>query len=86
MLPYHPWDLGTRDEGTSDEAAVASLLQQTQVSGINGDTMQGVPADFLKAAQHLGFNIALQTEEDFPETDCSYLSSNVLTWEEFWIW
>ena len=50
LLPYNPWDVGTRDVGMSDADAVASLLVDTGARGFNGDTLQVVPYDFWNAS------------------------------------
>ena len=42
LLPFNPWDHGTRDNGQSDVESMVDVLVQTGASGMNGDTMNGV--------------------------------------------
>ena len=46
LLPYNPWDSGTRPEARGDAAALAALLEAVGADGFNGDTMQYVPRAF----------------------------------------
>jgi len=77
LFPETPWDMGTRDEGTSDWAAQAKLMAEIGADGILGDTMDGVPHAFLKAAEDIGTVLALQPEGLPPE---EALAWNEMTW------
>ena len=37
LLPYNPWDTGTRREPLDDQRALVALLKQTGGDGANGD-------------------------------------------------
>ena len=57
LLPYNPWDTGTRREAIwrhpgddSDARTFAALLSQTGGDGFNGDTMGYVGEEFWQAA------------------------------------
>ena len=62
LLPETPWDMGTRDEGATDWDALAKLLATVGADGILGDTMDGVPEAFLRAAEKAGRPLVLQPE------------------------
>jgi hypothetical protein len=36
MIPYNPWDQGTRDEGVPDYVSLAELLKEANADGFNG--------------------------------------------------
>jgi iron(II)-dependent oxidoreductase len=63
LLPYNPWDNGTRLEPTSDADAVAALLNSTGARGFNGDTLEVVPEAFWNAALRTGGPTAIEPEE-----------------------
>lgn len=77
LFPETPWDMGTRDEGVSDWVAQAKLMAEVGADGILGDTMDGVPHAFLKAAEDIGTVLALQPEGLPPE---EALAWNEMSW------
>jgi formylglycine-generating enzyme required for sulfatase activity len=77
LFPETPWDMGTRNEGSSDWVAQAKLIAEVGADGILGDTMDGVPHAFLKAAQDIGTTLALQPEGLPPE---EALAWNEMSW------
>jgi formylglycine-generating enzyme required for sulfatase activity len=63
MLPYNPWDVGTRREPVADPEAMAQLLKNTSAVGFNGDTMVDIPEAFFTAALSAGLpGVVLQPE------------------------
>jgi formylglycine-generating enzyme required for sulfatase activity len=77
LFPETPWDMGTRDEGTSDWTALAHLMAEIGADGILGDTMDGVPQVFLDASEKVGHPLALQPE-GLPAEEA--LKWNEMTW------
>jgi iron(II)-dependent oxidoreductase len=62
LLPTMPWDTGSRDPGVTPADATARLMKEFNVDGINGDTFEGIPSEYAKAADALGHPLALQPE------------------------
>lgn len=62
LFPETPWDMGTKEEGVSDWTAQARLMAEIGADGLLGDTMDGMPHAFLKAADKTGHPLALQPE------------------------
>ena len=62
LFPETPWDMGTREEGVSDWTAQARLMAEIRDDGLLGDTMDGMPYAFLKAADKTEHPLALQPE------------------------
>jgi len=77
LFPETPWDMGTRDEGTTDWDAFAKLLAAVGGDGILGDTMDGVPHAFLRASEDAKRPLALQPEGLPPE---EALAWNEMSW------
>jgi gamma-glutamyl hercynylcysteine S-oxide synthase len=77
LFPETPWDMSTRDEGTSDWTAQAHLMAEVGADGILGDTMDGVPQAFLDASEKTGHPLALQPE-GLPAEEA--LKWNEMTW------
>ena len=42
LLPYNPWDQGTRNVGVADYEKLVDQIVQTNADGFNGDVMDGV--------------------------------------------
>lgn len=78
FFPTMPWDVGTRDEGLSQAEATVALLAAIGADGVNGDTMPGLPVDFLRAAEARGLPLALEPE--LPLQDDAMLAFNTLSW------
>ena len=62
LLPYNPWDTGTRDEGASPEKALAALVADVRADGFNADTMGYIPESFYTASTAAGRPAAMQAE------------------------
>ncbi|CAH0474519.1 unnamed protein product [Peronospora belbahrii] len=85
IIPYNPWDIGTRDEtGLEDmvrmyQADITTLNQvisDLEADGFNGDTMYGVPKSFYNCTKPL-----VATPEGGVPT--AYLSNNPMSWGYF---
>jgi formylglycine-generating enzyme required for sulfatase activity len=78
LFPIMLWDQGTHDVGVSDAEAISKELALVGADGINGDTLEGMPRNFLEASKSLGHPLALEPELG-PGSD-EMLSYNTLTW------
>jgi gamma-glutamyl hercynylcysteine S-oxide synthase len=80
LFPMMMWDQGTRkpDEPWSD--AIASMMKELNVDGVNGDTQDGVPLSFSLAAEKINHPLVFQPEGS-PADEA--LAWNVMTWGQF---
>lgn len=62
LFPSMLWDQGTRDEKMPDAEALVKLLADADADGINGDTQEGMPASYRRAAEKIGHPLALEPE------------------------
>ncbi|MGA2811306.1 MAG: SUMF1/EgtB/PvdO family nonheme iron enzyme [Candidatus Acidiferrum sp.] len=62
FFPSMLWDQGTHNEGTSDAEALVQQMVAVDADGINGDTQEGMPATYLRAAETLHHALALEPE------------------------
>ncbi|HEX4022818.1 MAG TPA: SUMF1/EgtB/PvdO family nonheme iron enzyme [Acidobacteriaceae bacterium] len=62
LFPIMLWDQGTRDEGKPNWVATAEMMRAIGADGINGDTLDGIPLAFSKAADAVGHPLALEPE------------------------
>ena len=47
LLPYNPWDKGTRRDPLGDDAVLLdTLIKEVNADGFNGDTMGTIPPEF----------------------------------------
>jgi gamma-glutamyl hercynylcysteine S-oxide synthase len=82
LFPVMMWDQGTRDEGVTDQVAIAKELAGAGADGINGDTMFGITRGFRTASDQTGHPLALEPELG-PISD-EMLNYNNLSWGEGW--
>jgi gamma-glutamyl hercynylcysteine S-oxide synthase len=80
LFPMMMWDQGTRDPGMPWPDAIASLMAEIGVDGINGDTQDGVPLAFSTAADKIGHPLAFEPEGG-PADEA--LAWNVMTWGQY---
>ena len=80
FFPMMMWDQGTRDPKEPWPDAVARLMAELDVDGVNGDTQDGVPEKFFQAAEKIGHPLAFQPED--PPQD-EGLSWNIMTWGQY---
>lgn len=78
FFPVMVWDQGTRDEGKPNWEATAEMMKAIDADGVNGDTMDGIPEAFARAAEKVGHPLALEPEA-FPGHD-EMLAWNTMTW------
>jgi gamma-glutamyl hercynylcysteine S-oxide synthase len=78
LFPIMLWDQGTHDVGTTDADAISTELVAVGADGINGDTLEGMPRNFLEASRSLGHPLALEPELG-PGSE-EMLTYNTLTW------
>ena len=80
LFPMMMWDQGTREPGQPWPQALAELMKQVDADGVNGDTQDGVPLAFSKAAFDIKHPLAFQPEIS-PHDEA--LAWNVLTWGQY---
>ena len=80
LFPMMMWDQGTRDPGMPWPEAIAKLMAEIGADGINGDTQDGVPLAFIKAAEQAGHPLAFEPEGG-PADEA--LAWNVMTWGQY---
>lgn len=80
LFPMMMWDQGTRDPGMPWPQAIAELMKELGADGINGDTQDGVPLAFSKAAEEAGHPLAFEPEGS-PSDEA--LAWNVMTWGQY---
>jgi iron(II)-dependent oxidoreductase len=79
LFPMNMWDQGTRDPGKPWPQAIAEVMAEINADGVNGDTQDGVPLVFSRAAEQLGHPLAFQPQNS-PSDEA--LAWNVLSWWE----
>ncbi|HEY1946077.1 MAG TPA: SUMF1/EgtB/PvdO family nonheme iron enzyme [Bryobacteraceae bacterium] len=80
LFPMMMWDQGTRDPGMPWPQAIAELMKELGVDGINGDTQDGVPLAFSAAADKVGHPLAFEPEGG-PSDEA--LAWNLMTWGQY---
>ncbi|KAF4039297.1 Sulfatase-modifying factor enzyme 1 [Phytophthora infestans] len=85
IIPYNPWDIGTRDESgledmvrmyNADITTLTETVPELKADGFNGDTMYGVPKSFYNCS-----NPVVAAPEGGVPT--AYLSHNPMSWGYF---
>ena len=80
LFPMMMWDQGTRDPQKPWPAALAELMKEIDADGVNGDTQDGVPLAFSRAAIDIKHPLAFEPEIT-PHDEA--LAWNVLTWGQY---
>lgn len=80
LFPMMMWDQGTRDPQEPWPEALAELMKEIDADGINGDTQDGVPLAFSKAAIDIHYPLAFEPEIS-PHDEA--LAWNVMTWGQY---
>jgi iron(II)-dependent oxidoreductase len=62
LFPMMMWDQGTRQPEQSWSDEIANLMAQIGADGINGDTQDGVPLAFSRAADKIGHPLVFEPE------------------------
>ncbi len=78
LFPSMLWDQGTHEEKLPDAETLVRLLAEVDADGINGDTLEGMPGSFHRAAEKLGHPIALEPEVEIRADDS--LTFNIMSW------
>jgi formylglycine-generating enzyme required for sulfatase activity len=77
LFPMMPWEAGTRQEGVTLAQAVARDFAEAGIDGVNGDTMRGIPKEFLDACQARNHLLVFEPELEIPLEDVQW---DVLGW------
>src|SRR5258708_993565 len=80
LFPIIMWDQGTREPGEPWPQAIASLMAEVGADGINGDTQDGVPRAYSKAADRIDHTLAFEPEGGPHDEAVAY---DVLTWWQY---
>ena len=80
LFPMMMWDQGTNDPGKPWPDAIAELMKELNVDGINGDTQDGVPLAFSLAADEAHHPLVFQPELG-PSDEA--LAWNLMTWGQY---
>ncbi len=80
LFPMMMWDQGTHDPGTSWPQAIAEFMKELNADGINGDTQDGVPLAFSRAAEKTGHPLAFEPEGSPADEAVAW---NVMTWGQY---
>ena len=78
LFPVMVWDQGTHKEGVPDADAIAAEMAAVGADGINGDTQEGMPASFRRAADKIHYPLALEPEVPLGSDEA--LAYDNLTW------
>lgn len=81
LFPAMPWEAGARVEGKPLAEAAVQLFKQVGADGVNGDTMTGIPIDFRRAADAIGYPLVLEPECWFQ--DLAMVQWNNMSWGYF---
>jgi formylglycine-generating enzyme required for sulfatase activity len=82
FFPIMFWDGGTRDIGLPMPVALIKEMKEIGADGLNGDTMFGVTADFLKASDSLHYPLIFQPEVGI--SDLKMVEWNQMSWGYYW--
>lgn len=77
LLPYNPWDIGTRREGMSDAETFATILKHIDADGINGDVTTGLGAHWRELFDKAKKGMVIEPELD---NDDKYLEFDQMGW------
>jgi formylglycine-generating enzyme required for sulfatase activity len=80
LFPMMMWDQGTRDPGEPWPEVIAKLMKEIDADGINGDTQDGVPYAFSRAADAIDHPLAFEPESGPADEGLAW---NVLTWGQY---
>jgi formylglycine-generating enzyme required for sulfatase activity len=79
FFPIMIWDNGTRNPGTTIAQSLTKEMAAVGADGLNGDTMYGIPADFLWAKDgNVNYPLALEPEINMKTLDM--LQWNTMSW------
>ena len=78
FFPTMLWDQGTHDEKVPDAEALVKELADVNADGINGDTLDGMPASFKRASEKFNHPLALEPEVGLGSDET--LTLNTMSW------
>ena len=78
LLPYLPWDQGTRNTGQSDVISLIESIKNSNCDGMNGDTLNGVNGSFWEESLMQNYAIVIEPETMF--TNFKYVETNIMSW------
>jgi iron(II)-dependent oxidoreductase len=79
FFPIMIWDNGTRDPHTTIARSLTKEMAAVGANGLNGDTMYGIPADFLWAKDGSA-NYPLALEPEINMKTLNMLQWNTMSW------
>lgn len=82
FFPIMIWDHGTRKIKDAMPQTLVNEMKAIGADGMNGDTMNGVTGDFIKACDSIGYELAFQPE--WAIKDVKMLEWNRMGWGYFW--
>ncbi len=62
LFPVMPWDTGTHRPDVAFWDAALRDMKAIGADGINGDTYNGIPSEFLTASQNQAYPLVLEPE------------------------
>jgi gamma-glutamyl hercynylcysteine S-oxide synthase len=80
MFPMMMWDQGTRDPGKPWADAIAEVMKDLNVDGVNGDTQDGVPLTFSLSADKNGHPMVFEPELTMSD---EALAWNLIHWGQY---
>ena len=80
LIPWLPWDTGTRREGISDEAALAEMLVELEADGIHLDTLTSATTLLRQTVDARREGIALVPELGPPARQLSLCNISWAQW------
>jgi formylglycine-generating enzyme required for sulfatase activity len=78
LFPVVLWDQGTRPNEQKEWDALATELAAVDADGINGDTLEGLPAIYRHAAQRIGHPLVAEPEAGLGSSEM--LAYNTMSW------
>lgn len=80
FFPMMMWDQGTREPDKSWADEIAALMKEVGADGINGDTQDGIPENFVKAAEAAGHPLAFEPEGSFHDEAINW---DLMNWGQY---
>jgi formylglycine-generating enzyme required for sulfatase activity len=78
LFPVMPWDTGTHRPDEAFWDAAVRDMKAIGADGINGDTYNGIPREFLAASQAQAYPLVLEPENHLQQDEM--LWSNTMSW------
>ena len=78
LLPYNPWDQGTRNVGIPDYEKLVDQIVISNADGFNGDVLDGVNKTYWD--EGIKRNHPIVMEPEVLMSNYSYLSYNAMSW------